>query len=95
MAQWNFDYDVSILKTMVGGDSSLDSPRLFVENFEDAYAFLKSYGFDLHDPKHEKRTWYYHMRALAFLREKILEKHEEIPPTPPIPSTRTKKCILQ
>jgi len=79
MAQWNFDYDVSVLKTMVGGDSSLDSPRLFVENFEDAYAFLKSYGFDLHDPKQEKRTWYYHMRALAFLREKILEKNEEIP----------------
>lgn len=79
MAQWNFDYDVSILKTMVGGDSSLDTPRLFVENFEDAYAFLKSYGFDLHNPKQEKRTWYYHMRALTFLREKILEKHEEIP----------------
>lgn len=79
MAQWNFDYDVSVLKTMVGGDSSLDSPRLFVENFEDAYAFLKSYGFDLHDPKQEKRLWYYHMRALAFLREKILEKHEEVP----------------
>ena len=79
MAQWNFDYDASVLKTMVGGDSSLDSPRLFVENFEEAYAFLKSYGFDLHDPKQEKRTWYYHMRALAFLREKILEKGEEIP----------------
>lgn len=79
MAQWNFDYDVSVLKTMVGGDSSLDTPRLFVENYEDAYAFLKSYGFDLHDPKQEKRTWSYHMRALAFLREKILEKDEEIP----------------
>ncbi len=79
MAQWNFDYDVSILKTMVGGESSLDSPRLYVENFEEAYAFLKSYGFDLHDPKQEKRTWYYHMRALSFLRERILDKGEEIP----------------
>lgn len=79
MAQWNFDYDVSILKTMVGGESSLDSPRLYVENFEEAYAFLKSYGFDLHDPKQEKRLWYYHMRALSFLREKMLEKNEEIP----------------
>jgi uncharacterized protein (TIGR04562 family) len=79
MSQWNFDYDVSILRTMVGGESSLDAPRLYVENFEEAYAFLKCYGFDLHDPKHEKRTWYYHMRALSFLRERILDKDEEIP----------------
>lgn len=79
MSQWNFDYDVSILRTMVGGESSLDAPRLYVENFEEAYAFLKSYGFDIHDPKQEKRTWYYHMRALSFLRERILDKDEEIP----------------
>ncbi|MEY4615358.1 MAG: hypothetical protein RJB66_318 [Pseudomonadota bacterium] len=79
MFQWNFDYDVSLLKTMVGGDSSLDAPRLYVENLEEAYAFLKSYGFDIHDPKQEKRTWYFHMRALSFLREKILDKDEEIP----------------
>ena len=79
MYQWNFGYDVSILKTMVGGESSLDSPRLYIENFEEAYAFLKSYGFDLHDPSQEQRLWYYHMRALAFLRERILDKDEEIP----------------
>ncbi len=79
MSQWNFDYDVSILRTMVGGESSLDAPRLYVENFEEAYAFLKSYGFDIHDSKQEKRTWYYHMRALSFLRERILDKDEEIP----------------
>ena len=79
MSQWNFDYDVSILRTRVGGESSLDAPRLYVEDFEEAYAFLKSYGFDLHDPKQEKRLWYYHMRALSFLRERILDKNEEIP----------------
>ena len=79
MSQWNFDYDVSILKTMVGGESSLDAPRLFVENFEEAYAFLNSYGFDLHNPIQEKRLWYYHMRALSFLRERILDKDETIP----------------
>lgn len=79
MSQFNFDYDVSILKTMVGGESSLDAPRLYVDNLEEAYAFFKSYGFDLHDPTHEKRLWYFHMRALSFLRERILEKEEEIP----------------
>lgn len=79
MSQWNFDYDASILRTMVGGESSLDAPRLYVENLEEAYAFLKSYGFDIHDPKQEKRIWYYHMRALSFLRERILDKDEEIP----------------
>jgi uncharacterized protein (TIGR04562 family) len=79
MSQWNFDYDVSILKTMVGGESSLDSPSLYIENLEEAYSFLKSYGFDLHDPIQEKRLWYFHMRALSFLRERILDKEEEIP----------------
>lgn len=79
MTQWNFDYDVSILKTMVGGGSSLDAPRLYVQDFEEAYAFLKSYGFDIHDPQQEKRIWYFHMRALSFLRERILDKDEEIP----------------
>lgn len=79
MSQWNFDYDVSILRTMVGGESSLDAPRLYIEDAEEAYAFLKGYGFDLHDSKQEKRLWYYHMRALSFLREKILDKDEEIP----------------
>lgn len=64
---------------MVGGESSLDTPRLYVENMEEAYAFLKSYGFDIHDPKQEKRLWYFHMRALSFLRERIIDKDEEIP----------------
>lgn len=79
MSQWNFDYDVSVLKTMVGGKSSLDIPRLYIENFEEAYAFFNSYGFDLHDPAEEKKLWNYHMRALAFLRDRILEPGEEIP----------------
>lgn len=74
-----WDFDTSLLQTMVGGNSLLNSPKLFIKSLEEAYAFLKSYGFDLHDQEQEKKLWYYHRRALVLLREKILDPEEIIP----------------
>jgi uncharacterized protein (TIGR04562 family) len=75
----NLDFDTSLLQTMVGGESSLNAPKLFIKSLDEAYAFLKSYGFDLHDQDQEKKLWYYHRRALVLLREKILDPEEIIP----------------
>jgi uncharacterized protein (TIGR04562 family) len=77
---FNWDFDTSLLQTMVGGVSSLNAPKLFIKSLDEAYAFLKSYGFDLHDPEQEKKLWYYYRRALVLLREKILDPEEVIPP---------------
>jgi uncharacterized protein (TIGR04562 family) len=76
---FNLDFDTSLLQTIVGGTSSLNAPKLFIKTLDEAYAFLKSYGFDLHDPNQEKKLWYYHRRALVLLREKILDPVEIIP----------------
>lgn len=75
----NWDFDISLLHTMVGGESSLDAPKLYIKTLDEAYGFLKSYGYDLHDPNQEKKLWYYHRRALVLLREKILDVDESIP----------------
>ncbi len=75
----NSDFDISLLHTMVGGLSSLDTPKLYIKSLDEAYSFLKSYGFDLHNPHDEKKLWYYHRRALVLLREKLLDPQEEIP----------------
>jgi uncharacterized protein (TIGR04562 family) len=79
LMEFNWDFDTSLLQTMVGGVSSLNAPKLFIKTLDEAYAFLKSYGFDLHNPDQEKKLWYYHRRSLVLLREKILDSEEVIP----------------
>ena len=75
----SFEFQASVLNSVIGGRSSLDLPRLHIHEIEDASAFLAGYGFQLEDEQTVKRLWYFHRRALVFLEEKLGFDSKEIP----------------
>ncbi len=66
-------------KSVIGGLSAIDLPRLALSSLEEATAFIKVYGFDYDDPHDQDRLWYFHRRALVFLVEKLGYESREIP----------------
>ena len=58
-------------KSVIGGLSAIDLPRLALSSLEEATAFIKVYGFDYDDPHDQDRLWYFHRRALGFLVEEL------------------------
>ncbi len=74
-----FNFSESVLKSVVGGKSSLDMPKLNIKNTADATAFLQGYGFDIEQEGDLKKLWYFHRRALVFLEEKLGFSTTEIP----------------
>lgn len=74
-----FKFDAAILKSVVGGKSSIDMPKLNIRNQNEAQAFAQGYGFDLTDQKTVEKLWYFHRRAMVLLQEKLGFTKEEIP----------------
>ncbi len=74
-----FNFNDSVLRSVVGGKSALDLPRLNIQSPSEASAFLHGYGFDIENKKDLERLWYYHRRALVFLEEKLGFSPTEIP----------------
>ncbi len=68
-----------MLDSAVGGLSALDLSRLDIGSLDEANAFLQTYGYDLQNPRHTERVWLIHRRAVAFLRDHLLEPSEQIP----------------
>lgn len=72
-------FDSSSLSVVAGGASALDSPFLHIHNFEEAEAFLKSYGYSINNPEDLTRLWYFHRRALVLMTERLKINVAEIP----------------
>ncbi len=68
-----------ILDSVVGGRSVIDIPRLEIQTLEQAYGFIKTYGFDLNDMHELEEVWSFHRRAIAFIKERLLQPGEIIP----------------
>lgn len=66
-------------KSVIGGLSAIDLPRLAISTLEEAGAFIKVYGFDYENAHDQDRLWYFHRRALVFLDEKLGYPMTEIP----------------
>ncbi len=60
------------LRTLVGGQSALDNPRLNLVSAEDAGAFLRAYGFDVADPEQRRELHEIRRVALDFLEAELL-----------------------
>jgi len=75
----SFGINESILKSVVGGKSAIDLPRLQIHTPDEASAFLAAYGFDLTLVEDQKKLWYFHRRALVFLSERLGFDLQEIP----------------
>lgn len=70
-----------ILGSILGESQSVDFPRLFLQNREEALDFIHAYGYDLSKVKDLKRVWTYHRQAIEILEGEILLPDEKIPIT--------------
>ncbi len=70
-----------ILGSILGEGQSVDFPRLFLQDREEALDFIHAYGYDLSKVKDLKRVWTYHRQAIEILESEILLPEEKIPLT--------------
>lgn len=74
-----FQFDADLLRSVAGGRSAVDIPRLNIMTPVQADAFLQSYGFDISRPEVEDELWYFHRRALVLLVERLGFAEADIP----------------
>jgi uncharacterized protein (TIGR04562 family) len=74
-----FAFSRAMLDCVVGGRSALDLSRLEITTREQARNFVQTYGYDLDDPAQLEDLWATHRRALAMMREQLLDRGEEVP----------------
>ncbi len=74
-----FHFEKQIFDCVVGGVSALDIPRLNIRTAEEARQFIASYGYDMTDEWHAEQLWASHRRAVALIKDQLLEEGEVIP----------------
>lgn len=74
-----FQFNESVLHSVVGGRSTIDMPKLNIQGLSEAEAFIKSYGFDLAVAAEAEKLWYFHRRALVLMEEKLGFSKKDIP----------------
>lgn len=77
--QNSFQFNRQVLDCVVGGVSALDIPRLNVQTEDEARQFILAYGYDLENPDHRDQLGSTYRRAVALIREHLLEEGETIP----------------
>lgn len=75
----NFHFDPIQLNTLIGGMSTLEIPKLSIQNLEQAYDFIRSYGYDVFNADDEKKLWSFLRRAVTYIQTELLEEGEAIP----------------
>jgi uncharacterized protein (TIGR04562 family) len=75
----NYTFHLPLFRSLIGGLSSLDVPRLNIQSLTDAQSFIRAYGFNFEDETDIKRLWRYHRRAVNFIRNELLEEGESYP----------------
>lgn len=76
---FNFHFQKPTLDCVVGGVSALDVARLNVSNAEQARSFIEAYGYDLSSDADREEIWATHRRAVALIKDQLLEEGESIP----------------
>lgn len=74
-----FAFSRQTLDCVVGGRSALDLSRLEIRNREEAREFIQTYGYNPDDPSDLAELWSMHRRAIAMIREQLLDPGEELP----------------
>src|SRR5438552_3519654 len=68
-----------MMKTIIGGFSTIDVPRLDFNSLEEVGEFLKAYGYDLSQKEEEETIWKVFEQAVSILQKYILEPQDKIP----------------
>jgi uncharacterized protein (TIGR04562 family) len=75
----NFHFQKQILDCVVGGVSALDIPRLDIHELQQARAFIEAYGYNWEAEADREELWSMHRRAVALIKDQLLEEGERIP----------------
>lgn len=75
----SLDFNKQVLACVLGGVSALDIPRLNLTTVDEARQFVQAYGYDLDDQVQYDQLWAIHRRAVALIKEQLLDDGESIP----------------
>lgn len=75
----NFHFHPHLIETVIGGKSAIDVPRLEIQDLEQAYRFIRAYGYDLDIKEDLDEVWSFHRRSISLIREELLNESEQIP----------------
>ncbi len=73
------NFDPQAFVSLIGGEAIVEAPRLHLQSRDEAYAFLKAYGYDMEVQSDRERAWLIHSRAVTYLRTRILKANETLP----------------
>lgn len=75
----NMDFDPEIFGGLIGGRAVVETPKLNLKSKEEAYSYLKSYGYDMQVDADREKIWQIHARAVIYMRTQLLQDGEVIP----------------
>lgn len=73
------EFDPEVFQSLIGGRAVIETPRLNLVTKEEAYAYLKTYGYDTEVESDRERLWQIHSRAVIYIRTQLLLEGETIP----------------
>ncbi|MBK9294136.1 MAG: TIGR04552 family protein [Oligoflexia bacterium] len=75
----NLEFPSQMMKTIIGGYSTIDVPHLDFHSLEEVGEFIKTYGYDLSQPEEVEAVWSIYEQSILLLQKYILDPHEKIP----------------
>jgi uncharacterized protein (TIGR04562 family) len=75
----NLEFDPEVFQSLIGGRAVVETPRLNLKSKEEAYAYLKTYGYDMEVDADREKLWAIHSRAVIYIRTQLLQDGESIP----------------
>lgn len=75
----NLEFDPEVFSSLVGGRAVVETPRLGLHSKDEAYSYLKTYGYDVQVEADREKLWQIHSRALIYIRTQLLVEGESIP----------------
>lgn len=75
----DLDFDPEVFWSIIGGRAVIETPRLGLKSKEEAYAYLKTYGYDMSVETDREKLWGIHSRAILYIRTQLLKEGENIP----------------
>lgn len=75
----NLEFDPEVFWSLIGGRAVVETPRLGLKSKEEAYSYLKTYGYDMEVEADREKLWAIHSRAIIYIRTQLLTEGETIP----------------
>lgn len=73
------NFNPFILSSVLGEHQSVDFPRLFLQDRQEALNFIHAYGYDLSKVEDSQKVWSYHRHAIEIMESELLLPDEKIP----------------